>query len=195
MSPRFQTIRSNRRWMIESKLHPLRLTVTFYLCLTSSRSLLFNACLFLSIPLRIIVTHKFSVIHHHNEELRVCGWSRSCVRSCLCFFVRKICAYTLKEKTVKQRNYHCRRNQKQRVTVRVQYEREKEPNASTNIHTNAEAHDQTDPLILTSAALWDAEIYHSVYSRCVYERECLSSPKVPPCYVLGYLVLCTVYTA
>lgn len=56
-------------------------------------------------------------------------------------------------------------------------DREKEPNTST--HTQRLIH-----FISTSAALWDAQIHHIVYSSCVWERERqgLIIPKVPRCW-------------
>lgn len=54
---RLKSIMSNHRRTMKSKVPPpLCLTVTFYLRLHSSLSLLFNACLFLSIPLCIILS-------------------------------------------------------------------------------------------------------------------------------------------
>lgn len=47
----------HHRWTMKSKVPPpLCLTVTFHLCLHSSLSLLFNACLFPSIPLCITLS-------------------------------------------------------------------------------------------------------------------------------------------
>lgn len=51
------SVMSIHRWTMKSKVPPpLCLTVTSYLRLYSSLSLLFNACLFLSIPLCIILS-------------------------------------------------------------------------------------------------------------------------------------------
>lgn len=119
----------------------------------------------------------------------MCGWmvTEPCQKLPCCFFcvyLWKICAYTLKEKTIKQHNYHCRRNQKQLPVlfgVRLQCERERKSGTHSQTPTQMQRHmPRLIHFILTSAALWDAKIYHIVCSCCVYEKESVYHPQSSP---------------
>lgn len=158
MSSRFKTIRSNRKWMIKSKvLHPLCLTVTFYLRLHSSLPLLFNACLFPSIPLCIILSAQ--VLCYSSPQWDMCGWmvTEPCQKLTCFFFCVCICGKSVLTRWKKRQSNNIiiiadviRNSSLFCSEVRLQCERErkKEPNTFTNTHMNAKAHAQIDPLYL-----------------------------------------------
>lgn len=150
MSSRFKTIRSNRKWMIKSKVPPPSLSDCHFL--SPSPFISSRLSLFASSSL-----HKFSVIHHRSE-ICVDGWLRSRVRSWLVFFLCVcICGKSVLTRWKKRQSNNIiiiadviRNSSLFCSEVRLQCERErkKEPNTFTNTHTNAKAHAQIDPLYL-----------------------------------------------
>lgn len=118
MSSRFKTIRSNRKWMIKSKVPPPSLSDCHFL----------SPSPFISSP----PFQRLSLSVHPSLHHPLCTSSLLFITAVryvwmdgygavsevdlfffLCVYLWKICAHTLKEKTIKQHNYHCRRNQKQ----------------------------------------------------------------------------------
>lgn len=120
MSSRFQTIRSNRKWMIKSKVPPPSLSDCHFPSLSPFISFPPFQRLSLSVhpslhhplctsSLLFITTVRYVWTHGYRAVYRVALFFGMCV----CVYLWKILAYMLKEKTIKQHNYHCRRNQNQ----------------------------------------------------------------------------------